>query len=67
VAVDPAHEGAVRLAMLCLARSGRRGAALTEYENLKRYLRRWLGVAPMPETTQLRNSLHRGNLRCRVD
>lgn len=62
VAVDPAHEGATRLAMLCLAKSGRRAAALAEYENLVRYLRRWLGVGPMPETTLLRDSIRAGNL-----
>ena len=62
VAVDPAHEGAARLAMLCLAKSGRRAAALGEYENLKRYLRRWLGVGPLSETKQLRDQIHGGSL-----
>jgi DNA-binding SARP family transcriptional activator len=62
VAVDPAHEGAVRIAMLCLAESGRRAAALAEYENLKRYLQRWLGVGPMPETARLHDWIRAGNL-----
>lgn len=60
VAVDPAHEGATRLAMLCLAHSGRRAAALAEYGNLKQYLRRWLGVNPMPETKSLCRQIHDG-------
>ncbi|HTA55909.1 MAG TPA: bacterial transcriptional activator domain-containing protein [Candidatus Acidoferrales bacterium] len=62
VAVDPAHEGAVRIAMLCLAKSGRRAAALAEYENLNRYLKRWLGVGPMPDTTALHDSIRSGQL-----
>lgn len=62
VAVDPAHEGAVRIAMLCLAKSGRRAAALAEYENLNRYLQRWLSVGPMAETTALHDSIRSGDL-----
>lgn len=62
VDVDPAHEGAARLAMLCLAKSGRRAAALTAYENLKRYLHRWLGVGPMADTKLLCDQIHRGQL-----
>lgn len=62
VAVDPAHEGASRLAMICLAKGGRRAAALAEYENLKRYLQRWLGVGPMPETMLLCVQIRRGDL-----
>ena len=60
VAVDPAHEGAVRIAMLCLAKGGRRAAAVAEYENLERYLKRWLGVHPMPETKGMRDAIRSG-------
>jgi DNA-binding SARP family transcriptional activator len=62
VVVDPAHEGATRLAMICLAKGGRRAAAIGEYENLKRYLQRWLGVGPMPETMLLCDQIRQGDL-----
>jgi DNA-binding SARP family transcriptional activator len=60
VAVDRAHERATQLAMLSFARTGRRAQALAEYDDLERYLRKWLNVAPTSETTNLRESIASG-------
>src|ERR1700722_1291413 len=62
VAADPAHEGATRLAMLCLAKSGRRAVALAEYDSLERYLQRWLSVKPMTETATLRDRIRQDDV-----
>lgn len=60
VAVDRANEHATQLAMRSFARTGRRGQALAEYDDLERYLRKWLNVVPTPETTTLRTSIANG-------
>lgn len=62
VAADPAHEGATRLVMFCLAKSGRRSVALAGYDHLERYLHRWLSIAPTPETKSLRDQILAGLL-----
>ncbi|HTV73854.1 MAG TPA: BTAD domain-containing putative transcriptional regulator [Candidatus Acidoferrales bacterium] len=51
--IDRAHEGASRLVMRCFGALGRRARALAEFEALRAYLKRHLGVEPMAETTRL--------------
>jgi DNA-binding SARP family transcriptional activator len=48
--LDRAHEGAAQLVMQCFGELGRRSRAVAEYESLRAYLKRHLGVEPMPET-----------------
>jgi DNA-binding SARP family transcriptional activator len=62
VAVDRAHERATQLAMVCLAKSGRRGVAVREYQRLCDYLRAWLDVAPTAETTRLHAQIIDGSV-----
>ncbi|MFN2459495.1 MAG: BTAD domain-containing putative transcriptional regulator [Candidatus Velthaea sp.] len=57
---DRAHEGATRLVMEAFAGSGRRGAAIAEYEALAAYLRRHLALQPSAETAALRDRIARG-------
>lgn len=49
----PWHEGAHREMMRLLARTGKRGAALQQYETARRVLAKELGVEPDAETTAL--------------
>jgi predicted ATPase/DNA-binding SARP family transcriptional activator len=49
--MDPIHEGAHRLLMQLLARSGERNAALVQYETCRQTLEDELGVEPAWETT----------------
>jgi DNA-binding SARP family transcriptional activator len=58
---DRAHEGAMRLVMHALAASGRRGAALVQYDALVQYLRRHLAIEPSCQTVALRNEIIRGD------
>lgn len=51
--LDPWQEAAHRRLMRVLARAGRRGAALTQYEVCQRRLRDDLGLEPAAETTAL--------------
>ncbi|MBE7552040.1 MAG: tetratricopeptide repeat protein [Anaerolineales bacterium] len=53
LALEPWRETAHRQMMLLLARSGRREAALAQYETCRRILAEELGVEPMAETTAL--------------
>ena len=53
VALAPWHEAGHRQIMLLLARSGRRNAALSQYENCCRVLAEELDVEPSTETTAL--------------
>jgi DNA-binding SARP family transcriptional activator len=62
IEVDGANERATQLAMLSSARSGHRSAALAEFDNLERYLRKWLGVAPMAGTRRLREQIFDGDV-----
>jgi len=62
VIVDRANERATQLAMICLAKTGRRSSALAEFDALERYLQHWIGVKPMQETQQVRVSILRGEV-----
>lgn len=62
VEVDPAHEGAARMLMRCLAKSGRRTTALSQYDKLLRYLDQRLSVKPMAETDHVRDRIIAGDL-----
>lgn len=53
LALDPLHEPAHRALMLLYARDGQRAAALRQYRECVRQLDTELGVAPLPETTEL--------------
>ncbi len=60
VAIDPLHEPAHRALIRLLARAGERSAALKQYRECAQLLDRELGVAPLPETTALRDAIGRG-------
>ncbi len=62
LALDPLHEPAHRLLMEAHARSGEPGAALAQYRQCVATLARELGVAPLPETTALYESIRGGTL-----
>jgi DNA-binding SARP family transcriptional activator/Tfp pilus assembly protein PilF len=51
--LDPLHEPAHRVLMDLLARAGEPAAAIRQYRDCVRILDRELGVAPLPETTEL--------------
>lgn len=51
--LDPLHEPAHRVLMELLARAGEPAAAIRQYRDCVRILDRELGVAPLPETTEL--------------
>lgn len=53
LALEPWREAAHRQMMLLLARSGRREAALAQYESCRQILAEELGVEPLAETTAL--------------
>jgi DNA-binding SARP family transcriptional activator len=53
VSLDPLHEPAHRQLMLAYAWADQRAAALQQYRQCVRTLDEELGVAPLPETTQL--------------
>lgn len=53
LAVDPLHEPAQRVLMLLYAWTGQEQAALRQYRECVRVLGDELGVAPLPETTQV--------------
>lgn len=58
--IDRAHEGASRLVLRCFGALGQRGRAQGEYESLRVYLRKHLGIEPMPETTHVIDAVMRG-------
>jgi DNA-binding SARP family transcriptional activator/Tfp pilus assembly protein PilF len=60
LAVDPLHEPAHQLMIATLARSGETAAAIAHYRDLVRMLDRELGVAPLPETTDLFEAIRDG-------
>ncbi len=62
VEIDRAHEGATRTVMRLLAQSGRRGAALNQFDDLARYLKRHLAIEPSAQTRALRDEIVRGGL-----
>ena len=57
LAVDRANEAASRMVMRCFAALGRRGRVLAEYEALRAYLRKHLGLEPTAETQNVVRSL----------
>jgi WD40 repeat protein/DNA-binding SARP family transcriptional activator len=62
LAVDPTHEPAHRLLMVLYARSGRRAAALRQYETCRQALADELGVAPSERTEETYLRLAGGEL-----
>jgi two-component SAPR family response regulator len=57
LAVDRANEAASRMVMRCFAALGRRGRVLAEYEALRAYLRKHLGLEPTAETRNVVRAL----------
>lgn len=62
LALDALHEPAHRALMLLYAREGQRAAALRQYQECVRQLDTELGVAPLPETTELYRAIQENNL-----
>lgn len=62
LALEPWQEETHRQLMLLLALSGRRNAALAQYEACRRLLAQELGVTPEEETTQLYHAIFKGDL-----
>ncbi len=60
--LDPLSEEAARLLMLLLVRSGQRGAALSQYETLRKALDDELGVEPEAETDDLYARIQAGEI-----
>jgi DNA-binding SARP family transcriptional activator/predicted ATPase len=60
--LDPWHEGAHRALMRALALSGRRSAALTQYERCRLALREQLGVEPTRTTDALYRQIRDGEM-----
>jgi predicted ATPase/DNA-binding SARP family transcriptional activator len=58
--LDPWHEGAHRALMRALAQSGRRSAALAQYERCRRTLAEELGIEPAEGTEQLYRAIRDG-------
>lgn len=62
LAIDPLHEPAHRALMEAYARSGETAAAVQQYRDTAAVLERELGVAPLPETTELNEAILAGML-----
>jgi len=62
LALDSLHEPAHRALMLLYARDGQRAAALRQYHECVRQLDSELGVAPLPETTELYRAIQENRL-----
>lgn len=60
---EPFDEGARRWLMLLYALKGDRARALTEYQNLVRFLEEELGAEPMAETQALAQAIRQGDAR----
>ena len=67
LALEPWREAAHRQLMLLLARSGKRGAALAQYDACRQVLGRELGVEPGAETTALYEQIRDGALTKRTE
>jgi DNA-binding SARP family transcriptional activator/Tfp pilus assembly protein PilF/energy-coupling factor transporter ATP-binding protein EcfA2 len=61
--LDPLHEPAHRLLMQLLATAGEPAAAIGQYRDCVRILDQELGVAPLPETTELYEAIRANRLR----
>lgn len=64
--IDPLNESAHRQAMILLASSGQRGAALAHYETCQKLLEEELGVEPSIETAALYQQIRSGEIAERV-
>jgi DNA-binding SARP family transcriptional activator/tetratricopeptide (TPR) repeat protein len=62
LSLDPLHEPAHRALIRLYALTGDRAAALVQYRQCVRTLSRELGVAPLPETTELYEAVNTGTL-----
>ena len=62
LALDRLHEPAHRFLMRLYAWSGRRGAALRQYQDCVRILKRELGVSPLDVTTRLSEAINENRL-----
>ncbi len=62
IGLDPLHEPAHRALMEAYARAGETAAALGQYRDAVTILDRELGVAPLPETSELNESILAGSL-----
>lgn len=62
LALDALHEPAHRALMLLYARDGQRAAALRQYYECVRQLDQELGVAPLPETTELFHAIQENRI-----
>lgn len=62
LALDALHEPAHRALMQLYARDGQRAAALRQYRECVRQLDTELGVAPLPETTELYRAIEENKL-----
>ncbi len=60
--LDGLHEPAHRLLMTALARAGEPAAAISQYRDCVRILGSELGVAPLPETTDLYEAIRAGGV-----
>ena len=60
--LDSLSEEAARLLMLLLVRSGQRGAALNQYETLRKTLADELGIEPEAETNELYAQIYAGEI-----
>ena len=61
--IDPWYEVAFRMYMEQLALSGRRNAALVQFDTFSQLLERELGVAPEPETVELHTRIRNDEFR----
>ncbi len=62
LSLDPLHEPAHRAMMEAYARSGETAAAVRQYRDAVAILDRELGVAPLPETSELNEDILAGTL-----
>ncbi|NIK57787.1 ATP-binding protein [Kribbella shirazensis] len=62
LSLDPLHEPAHRALIRLYALTGDRAAAILQYRQCLRTLSRELGVAPLPETTELYEAVNTGAL-----
>jgi DNA-binding SARP family transcriptional activator len=62
LALDPLHEAAHQQLMRLHSLAGERSVSLRQYRDCVATLERELGVAPLPETTELYEAIRRGEL-----
>lgn len=59
LALDPLHEAAQRSLMILYSMAGQQAAAIRQYQECSRLLKKELGVKPEPETTTLYDAIRR--------